>query len=164
MSRETFTLIKGGEDMPISEAAEYITKKIEGSKIEEERTFNRGEVLGLIEQLAKKEGFGTNDLEIAREYFDKNDQLILLEIVVNEARAKNSGWGDIAYQFMIKGSHTQEAGFTLETGISRVYATIDDPKMCIAGGIIAEYKNGKWELNPGHISPTTAKDIEIIDD
>ncbi|MDP1688547.1 MAG: hypothetical protein Q8L47_00215 [bacterium] len=55
---------------------------------------------------------------------------------------------------MIKGEHGR--GFTNTSVIMRVYNSGSAEKS--AGGIVAEYLNGEWELNPGEIS----KKLEIV--
>ena len=152
MERAPLTLIKGGKDHEPARAEGFKRLCVGNSEINEKKIFNRGEVLGLIEQIAKKEGIKAGELEIYREYYDLDGNLVSLDIRVNKQGCMANGWGRIEYCFVLAGNQP-ECASSLNSGISRTYARKDDPDQFIAGGIVAEYLNNKWKLSPGAISP-----------
>jgi hypothetical protein len=153
MKRIELTLVKGGKERLLDRSKQYKKKIIEDSIIGEKRIFNMGEIQGLIEQIAKEEGFNKQDLEIDKEFYDKQGNLIQLGVKVKKSRALAEGWGDIVFDFMIKGNHGK-VGFSNETLVSRAYATKDKPTEYVSGGIVAIFKNNRWQLKPGEIAPT----------
>lgn len=129
---------------------------VEISKIEEEKVFEKEEIMAIIEEVAKAEGFPKEQLEIEREFQDTKGNLIGLMVIVKPARAKVMGWERISYDYVIKGTHGPGGGGA-ETLVVRVYLSLDQDK--IQPGIVAEYKDGKWILSPGNVLPT-AKEVE----
>jgi len=161
-SEPKFTLISGGKDKPIAKKEDWQERVIKDSKIEEVRVFNEGEILGLVEQIAKKEGVAKKALELTDIIYDEDGNLIGLMVGVKPEVANLQGWGKISYDYMIKGVH-RGCGFTDESMIARVYANKEDPNTWVAGGIVARFGNDKWSIDPGQIAPT-ARDIEIIEE
>lgn len=146
----TLELIKGGSDKPLPQSKNFIKKIADSSTIEEEKIFSKGEILGLIEQIAKKENIKSDQLTIAKEVYDKYGNLIKLYAKVKEGRVLGEGWKSIEYIYMIKGERG-DGDFSKMSNISRIY-NLTDPEAS-HGGIVAQYKNGKWELTPGKIAP-----------
>ncbi|MDP1688546.1 MAG: hypothetical protein Q8L47_00210 [bacterium] len=97
MEREKFRLISGGKDKPLREVNGLASTTIEKSRIDESEVFSMGEVVGLIEQIAKQEGFKRDDLEITQEAYNTNNQLIVLRVMVNLKKSIAVGWGSIEY-------------------------------------------------------------------
>lgn len=153
-------LILGDKDkLNISEAPEFY-RKVDGSfKIGDEFSFNHGEVLGLIAQIAKLEGFNSSDLEIEGEVHSTDGQLILLDIQVRTSRALAEGWGKIIYCYMASGSGT--FGFSCGHSISRAHAEIEEPNEFRAGGCVADYDGIKWIINPNHMALTVQGTVTI---
>lgn len=158
MERPSLTLVNGGKDHEPARADGFKRVCVGRSEISEKKIFNKGEVLGLIEQIAKKEGIKIGDLEIHREYYDLDGNLVSLDIRVNKQGCQTKGWGCIEYSYVLAGNHP-ECASSIISGVSRTYARKDDPDQFIAGGIVAEYLNNQWKLSPGVISDN-ANDVE----
>lgn len=152
-------IIEGGQSAPLPESKKFKKVIIENSVIKEQKIFEKTEIMGLIENIAKEEGFTADQLAITEEFYDKDNNLIGLIAVVKSSRAKGEGWGSIYYDYMIKGSYGKHGG-SIETSICRIYGTVDNPDVADQGGIVAKYKNGGWVLTPGVISDR-AVDIKI---
>lgn len=149
MEREKFRLISGGKDKPLRGAEGLEPIVILESKIKENEIFSKGEVIGLIEQIAKAEGFKIDSLEVTREALNNENQLLVLDVSVKSKQLASSGWSSIKYVYMIKGEHGK--GSTTTSVVVRVYnAKNGDTSQ---GGIVAEYLEGEWKITPGEISP-----------
>ncbi|MFA6272275.1 MAG: hypothetical protein WC693_04185 [Patescibacteria group bacterium] len=150
-------IIKGGQDKPLAQSADFITRTIEKSEIKEGKVFSQGEILGIIEQIAKQEGIKQGQLEISEETYDSKGNIIVLSVKAIEGKARGQGWTSIEYTFMIKGDHDTVGG-SLESGICRMYnLETGDPE----GGEVATYRDGAWILSPGEIAPKVS-DLNII--
>jgi hypothetical protein len=158
MERAPLTLIKGGKDNEPARAEGFKRVCVGRAEIMEKKIFNKGEVLGLVEQIAKKEGIKAGELEIYREYYDLDGNLVSLDIRVNKQGCLSKGWGRIEYGYVLAGNHP-ECASSVNSGISRTYARKDDPDQFVAGGMVAEYLNNIWKLSPGAISHD-ANDVE----
>ncbi|MFA5188043.1 MAG: hypothetical protein WC460_01630 [Patescibacteria group bacterium] len=145
-------IFEGGRSEPLQKSAEFKIVKIRNSVIEEEKIFEKFEILGLIKNIAKEEDIEDDQLEITEEYYDRNNKLVGLRVYVKVGRAKGVGWGSIFYEYMVKGVH-EGLGSSADSSICRIYGTIDNPDVPDQGGIVGEYKDGKWELRPGVIAP-----------
>lgn len=161
MRKFTPELVKGGKDTPLKESADLKIKTIERSTIEEEKIFTEGEILGLIEQVARVEGILQNHLEIFGKTYDTSGNIITIYVNVAEKKSHGMGWKSIEYDFMIKGNY-YNSGFASTSNISRVY-NLEDPETS-QGGIVAEYIDGRWHLTPGDIMPKATNAKPIIEE
>lgn len=129
-------------------------KIIDNSKIESPRIFTRNEIVALISDMAKKEGFKKKELVLDREIYDTHGNLLLLDMKVSAERARASGWGNIWYSFHIKGD-VGATSYSFHTIVERLYAPAHDPDNPVDGGIVAVYNEKKetWKLSPGSMSP-----------
>lgn len=152
MERPELILVKGGKDRFPEKSSDFKEETIEDSIIKEERVFSKNEILGIIEQIAKKEGISSDNLEISGEKYDKDRNLIILYVKVKDTRAIYEGYKSIEYDYMIKGNHGKKSGFSSSSDITRVYNCNDSESF--QAGIVAKYSDGKWELSPGKINPT----------
>lgn len=143
-------IIKGGKDITLPQAKDYKKETAKDSEIREERVFPKQEIIGIIEQITKEEGFKPGQLEVTDEIYDSQGNLIIMSIRVVKGRAMGQGWQNIDYDYMIKGNHGNE-GFTDVTCVNRIYNFKDSQTS--QAGLVAWYKNGKWELRPGEIAP-----------
>jgi len=141
--------IKGDEDKKLPLSENFTETIIQNSIIQEEKIFNEGEILGLIERLAQLEKINKKYLALQERILDEKGNLIGLSVIVQPERAYASGWRSINYEYSIKGTHGHEkAG---QTFIARIY-NLCEPQTS-QGGIIAKYQNGQWVLSPNQIDP-----------
>lgn len=143
-------IIKGGNEHRMSQISDLKKDIIADSKIEEEKIFTRGEILGLIEQIAKEENIKPDQLRLLNEKYDEQGNLVCLSVEVKKGRALGEGWKDMEYDFIIKGTHGQ-AGFSNTSVVCKSYNSSDPGTD--QGGIVGEYIDGKWVISPGRISP-----------
>ncbi|MCI0533378.1 hypothetical protein L0Y49_04125 [bacterium] len=159
MAKPEFHIIKGGKDTPMPERTGFETTTDNDYSIEEEKIFSKGEILGIIEQLARSEGISAKDLELAEESIDSYGNLIALVVDVKGETPKKQGWTSVFYEYRIKGQG--QNSFSENTSIARIYNNEDEETA--NGGIVARFENGVWKLAPGTID-TRGDDVAALED
>ncbi len=147
---------KRGEINP--ETKIEITKN---SLIEQNRMFSKAEIVNLMHDIAREERVEKNELYSEKEVYDKNGNLIIIDMMVVPDKIRKLGWGNIKYSFMIKGSCQTKNGRqgSLYGGVFRFNAPIDSPDEYITGDEVARYDEvtNKWKLKTGGF----AMDLEL---
>ena len=109
------------------------------SKIEEEKIFELEEILRHIKEVAKREGLDDNHLKITQEVRNENGDLILLTVEIRYGQLnnlqRNEGWGEVRYDYMIKGVHGNDSYD------STIITKSNEEEIAE----IAEYINGDWK-------------------
>jgi hypothetical protein len=152
IGRPELTLIKGGQDQPLPQAPDYLERTNPDSVIEETKIFSEGEILGLIEQIAKAENINRADLEVRERTYNQNGQLVILAVGIKKEKLQVYGWGDLEFNFMIKGNY-KKLGFSNESVIIRVCAHTSEPENFTHGGVVAKYRDNQWQLTPDEFAP-----------
>lgn len=142
-------LVKGGKAIPIPYAERWSNQVVEESIVEEARVFSRGEIEGLIEQIAREEKISPGSLEVVQEAYDAEGDLIYLNVGVKDGLARGKGWQSIEYDYFIKGKHGEMIGNVRCTCIMRVFNISQTDKDRGQGSMVAKYESGNWTLHTG---------------
>src|SRR3989344_3390597 len=148
-NNEKLRVIQGGKDTALDHAPGLRPTVHERSEIKEDKVFSKKEVAELIAQIARAEGFNQEDFYITKEEYDKGGKLVILCADIKPEKIGVEGRRRVEYSYIIKGIH--DGSFSDTTIIVRVFGDAEHDTDAEAG-VVAEYTNGKWLIDPGNIT------------
>ena len=115
--------------------------------LKKEKYFSKEEVVKKIELLAGADKIESGDLqvELGKEKYDSEGNLLYLSMQATPERAREKKCGNIWYIYLVKGEH-ESVGCCKTTRIMKADSTVEAPEEVDFATTILEYKDAedKW--------------------